>query len=206
MNNARYRRLVLATMLAAACFAPPALAARPEKAHLFTSARLLLLRSTALPAHYHYHGFFVQDNVATWDGGIKPVISIDEQNGWSEGAEEAATDATKHEVLLSVQLFRTSTGARTDFGQFFTNAHPETVYVPGSEWLGGTALRGYGDRATIYRESDTASHCPGHLTSGVTFVYFNGIFSARVCFKTAGESGAEDLARRLLRRAKQART
>lgn len=173
-------------------------------APLFQSAKLLLLRKTLLPQRYRYHGYFVQDNVATWDGGIRPIMQIDEQHGWIEGAEEAVKDPRRHDAMLSVQLFRTAAGARADFGQFFTNRHPETVYEPGSDWLGGSPISGYGHLATIYRIHDGSSRCPRQLVSGLTFVYRNGIFSVGVCTETVGESGARDLARRLLSRTRVA--
>lgn len=175
--------------------------ARAQSGPLFSSARLLLLRSSALPRHYRYRGFMVEDNVANWDSGIKPVYTIDIQNGWIEGAREAALDPKKHDVLLAVQLFRTAGGARSDFGQFFTNAHPETIYEPGAQWLGGASVRGLGDRATVYRIADDNRSCPEHLVSGLTFVYGNGIFSVELCTETVGEKGATDLAKRLLARA-----
>lgn len=190
-------------ILVLAILAPSALArsAQAGRAPLFQSARLLLLRKNLLPHRYRYHGYFIQDNVATWDGGIRPIMQIDEQHGWIEGAEESIKDPKKHDALLSIQLFRTPAGARADFGQFFTNSHPETVYEPGSDWLGGSPVGGYGHPATIYRIHDGSSRCPKQLVSGLTFVYRNGIFSVGACLETVGESGVRDLARRLLRRA-----
>lgn len=182
----------------------PARPVRAGNAPLFQSARLLLLRKNLLPARYRYHGYFIQDNVETWDGGIHPVMQIDERYGWIEGGEEAVKDPKGHEAMLSVQLFRTAAGARGDFGQFFTNSHPETVYEPGNDWLGGSSIGGYGHPATIYRIHDATSKCPKQLVSGLTFVYRNGIFSVGVCLETVGESGARDLARRLLNRARSA--
>lgn len=178
--------------------------AHAGNAPLFQSAKLLLLRKNLLPHRYRYYGYFVQDNVATWDGGIRPIMQIDEQHGWIEGAEEALKDPKKHDAMLSVQLFRTPAGARADFGQFFTNSHPETVYEPGSDWLGGSSIAGYGHPATIYRIHDGSSRCPKQLVSGLTFVYRNGILSVGVCTETVGESAARDLARRLLNRARVA--
>lgn len=175
-----------------------------DRAPLFQSARLLLLRKNLLPHRYRYHGYFIQDNVATWDGGIRPIMQIDEQHGWIEGAEESVKDPRKHDALLSIQLFRTPAGARGDFGQFFTNRHPETVYEPGSDWLGGSSVGGYGHPATIYRIHDASSRCPKQLVSGLTFVYRNGIFSVGACLETVGEPGVRDLARRLLQRARVA--
>lgn len=173
-------------------------------APLFQSARLLLLRKNLLPKHYSYHGYFIQDDVETWDGGVRPVMLIDEKYGWIEGGEEAIKDPKRHTAMVSVQLFRTAAGATGDFGQFFTNSHPETIYEPGSDWLGGSAIAGYGRPATIYRIHDATSTCPKQLVSGLTFVYRNGIFSVGVCLETVGENGARDLARRLLNRARGA--
>jgi hypothetical protein len=139
--------------------------------------------------------------VQAWDGNIGPVMRIDEKYGWMEAAQESALDPRKYEVDLSVQLFRTARGARGDFGQFFTNAHPETIYEPGSTWLGGTPVRGLGDVATLYRIRNDSSRCPQQLVSGLSFVYGNGIFSVGVCLHTVGESGAQGLAHRLLKQA-----
>jgi hypothetical protein len=144
-------------------------------------------------------------SVRDWDGGIKPVMAVDEHNGWLEASQEAAVDRQGHAVQLSVQLFRSATGANADFSQFFTNAHPETIYVPGSTWLGGSPVHGLGDRATVYRVSDDNSRCPSHLTSGVSFVYRNGIFSTSVCTVTVGEQRALGLAQRLLAHARTSR-
>jgi hypothetical protein len=107
--------------------------------------------------------------------------------------------------MVSAQLFRSPSGARSDFSQFFTNAHPETIYEPGATWLGGSPLAGLGDRATIYRIADDNSRCRDHLTSGVSFVYRNAIFSAEVCLESVGEQAAKDLARRLLSHAEHSR-
>jgi hypothetical protein len=168
---------------------------------LFVSSKPLLLKQSLLPAHYRLKKISVVYSVQDWDGGIKPVMTIDENNGWLEASQEDALDPRHHAVLLSVQLFRTVGGARQDFGQFFTNEHPETIYVPGSTWLGGSSLPGLGDQATVYRISDDSSRCPQHLTSGVSFVYRNGIFSVSVCTATVGERSAVNLAGRLLARA-----
>jgi hypothetical protein len=168
----------------------------------FSSARRLLLRASALPRGYRYRGYSVEDSVASWDGGIRPVMAIDERNGWLQGAEEFFLDPRGYDAGLSVQIFATAKGARADFEQFFTNSHPETIYLPGSTWLGGRSVSGLGDRATLYRISDATSRCPEELTAGLTFVYRNGIFSSQVCLRTGGEKAARDLARRLLSRAR----
>ncbi len=169
----------------------------------FSSSRVLLLRSSALPPGYRYRGYFVQQSVNGWDNNIPPIVAIDRRNGWLEAAEEKALDPTKHDVFLSVQLFRTPQGARTDFSLFFTNENPETRFEPGTSWLGATTIRRLGDIGTLYHISDESSRCPRHLTAGVSFVYGNGIFSTGVCTKTVGDAGAKDLARRLLSRARQ---
>lgn len=191
---------LLAMALAATLLLAPA-ARAAGSATSFSSARLLLLRPSALPPHYRYRGYSLEDSVARWDGGIKPVMAIDERNGWLQGAEEMALDPKGNDAGLSVQLFNTARGARADFQQFFTNSHPETIYQPGSTWLGGRSVRGFGDRATLYRISDATSRCPDRLTAGLTFVYGNGIFSSLVCLHTVGENAARDLAQRLLNRA-----
>jgi hypothetical protein len=195
-------RLLLALALFLAVMVP---AAGASSDPLFASSRTLLLGQHALPPHYHLKGVKVVYSVQDWDGGIKPVMAIDEQNGWLEASQEAALDPRRHAVLLSVQLFRTVAGARADFGQFFTNAHPETIFVPGTTWLGGSSVPRLGDQATVYRISDDNSRCPQHITSGVSFVYRNGIFSASVCTATVGERSALDLASRMLARARPAR-
>jgi hypothetical protein len=176
-----------------------------HSSHLFASSKSLLLKQSLLPSKYRFVGSSVTYSVQDWDGGIRPVMMIDENAGWLEGAQESVLDPKKHAVGLSVQLFRSSKGARNDFGQFFTNAHPETVYLPGETWLGGTAVGGLGDRETIYRIEDSYGHCPQHLTSGVSFVYKNAIFSTQTCTLTAGDSGSLNLARRMLQRARALR-
>jgi hypothetical protein len=172
---------------------------------LFSSSKSLLLTRTRLPAHYRFVKIQVVYSVQDWDGNVKPVMAIDERNGWLEASQEAALDPSRHAVAMSVQLFRTVAGARADFGQFFTNAHPETIYVPGQTWLGGSSVSGLGDQATVYRVSDDNSHCPARVTSGVSFVFRNGIFSVSVCTATVGENSALNLARRLLTRAQTVR-
>lgn len=172
----------------------------------FSSTRPLLLKSSGLPAHYRYRSVHVEDSVANWDGNIKPVMAIDEQNGWIEAGQEVLQDSRRRPVAITVQLFRTAGGARGDFSQFFTNSHPETIYKPGAEWLGGAPIGGLGKPATIYRYSDSSSSCPQNLVSGVTYVYGNAIFSVEDCLHTSGESGTRDLARRLFLRAKATRS
>lgn len=164
----------------------------------FSSARRLVLSRSALPRHYRYVRTSVFDSVGTWDGDIQPVVAIDRRYGWLEAAQEDLSDPSRHYAGVSAQIFLTARGAFADFGQFFTNSHPQTIYEPGAYWLGGLSLKGFGDRATLYRIRDTTSACPSHLTIGLTFVYGNGIFSAGVCTRTAGERGVRDLARRLL--------
>lgn len=168
----------------------------------YASVRPLILSQRLLPAHYRYRGVQIQDSVADWDSNIKQVMAIDEQNGWIEGARETARDTRNRPVRVAVQLFRTNSGARADFNQFFTNSHPETIYNPSAEWLGGSSIGGFGRPATIYRYSDTGSGCPQGLVSGISYVYANALFSVEVCLHTAGEGGARDLARRLLQRAR----
>lgn len=169
----------------------------------FTSAASLRLQKSDLPRGYKYVSYFVQDSVQAWDGNLSPVIAIDQKNGWMEAVEEKALDPSKRDVLLSVQLFRTAQGARSDFSLFFTNDHPETRYQPDASWLGSSAIRGLGVVANLYHISDGNSHCPRHLTSGISFVYGNGIFSSSVCTKTVGDRAAKDLASRLFSRAKK---
>src|SRR5579864_2908345 len=101
---------------------------------VWSSSRALMLKPSALPTHFRYQGIKVIDSVLDWDQNIKPIVQIDIRNGWLEAAEEFAQDGTKHDVGLSVQLFRSNSGALADFGQFFTNSHPETIYIPGAHW------------------------------------------------------------------------
>jgi hypothetical protein len=176
----------------------PALA---RGAPTFASASKLLLKQRALPPHYHYRSVTTVDSVSDWDGGIQPVMALDLRNGWQQGAQELTRDPQGKDAMLSVQLFDTVQGARADFGLFFTNQHPETRFIPGAYWLGGRSVGGLGDMATLYRVSDESSHCPGHLTTGLSFAYGNAIFSVGVCTRTVGEHGARDLANRLLRQA-----
>ncbi|MGI8827062.1 MAG: hypothetical protein ACR2JC_15755 [Chloroflexota bacterium] len=194
----RRTRAAVAILAALIWGTQPAVAAHPST---FGSARGLLLTPRLLPHRYHYHGLFVQDSVRDWDGGIKPLIAIDERFGWIEGAQESVTDPGGRRARLSVQLFRSAPGARGDFAQFFTNAHPETLYEPGAQWLGSSPVSGLGNPASIYREQSDASSCPQGLVAGVTYVYGNGIFSVGVCLRTVGEQGARDLARRMMSRA-----
>jgi hypothetical protein len=195
----RVRRItIVAAMLGATVSLSSVSAATPG----FSSARPLLLKQSALPRHYRYVSSFVDDSVGHWDGGIQQVIAIDSRYGWLEGAQELVHDPGKHEVDISVQLFDTAQGARGDFAQFFTNKHPQTIYIPGAYWLGGIAVKGYGNRATLYREQDLNSACPKHLITGLTFVYGNGIFSVGVCTRTVGDVGAGMLGKRLLARAR----
>lgn len=173
--------------------------ARPSSA--FSSARSLLLSPRGFPHGYHYRRQHQVDSVLEWDGGLKVVMSIDEGNGWLQGAEEYASDPRHHDAMLSAQVFATAGGARGDFNQFFTNAHPGTRFVPGQTWLGGVTVRGFGSIATLSRVADDSSHCPGHLTTGLSFVYGNAILSVSVCTETVGDKGARALATRMVQRA-----
>jgi hypothetical protein len=103
--------------------------------------------------------------------------------------------------MLSAQLFQTAAGARSDFGQFFTNQHPETIYEPGTYWRGAVSIR-LGDRATLYHIEDDGSRCPRHLTTGLSFVFGNALFSVGVCSLPSGDSQSRDLAQRLLAHAR----
>lgn len=196
--------------LALACIATAAMAAgfhSPSLAHArpwlsFSSARALLLPKNGLPHGVRYRYAVSIDSVSTWDGGIGPVMAIDRKNGWWQGAEEYARDVKGRDVMLSAQIFFTASGARNDFTQFFTNAHPETRFIPGAYWLGGAGLKGLGDRATLYHTENDSSHCPGHTTSDLSFVYGNAIFSAEVCATSTGDASVRDLARRLYSRAR----
>ena len=170
----------------------------------FSSARPLLLAPSGFPHGYRYRNQHEVDSVQEWDGGLRMVMTIDEGNGWLQGAEEYAADPRHHDAMLSAQVFATAAGARGDFNQFFTNAHPGTRFVPGQTWLGGIPMRGYGSVATLYRVADDNSHCPGQLTTGLSFVYGNAILSVSVCTQTVGDWGARDLATRLARRAASA--
>jgi hypothetical protein len=112
-------------------------------------------------------GSRVTYSVQDWDGGIRLVMIIDENAGWLEGAQESVLDPKRHAVGLSVHLFRNSKGARSDFGQFFTNSQPETVYLAGESWSAGTAVSGLGHRATIYHVEDAKwSRPPTSAVSG----------------------------------------
>lgn len=193
---------VFALLLALCLSIAPIAGVQASGPSLFSSSRLLLLKKSQLPPHYRYRSSKVIDSVLDWDQNIKPVYQVDIKNGWLEGAEEFAADPKGKDVGLSVQLFRTPGGALSDFGSFFTNAHPETIYVPGQHWLGGIAVKGIGDRATLYRVSDSSSMCPGELLAGISFVYRNALFSVQVCLHTVGESGARNLAQRLLAHAR----
>ncbi|GAC1464809.1 MAG: hypothetical protein NVS2B16_13380 [Chloroflexota bacterium] len=168
----------------------------------YSSARALLLSQRLLPAHYIYKNARVQDSVAAWDSNIRQIMVIDEQNGWFQGARELASDTRGHAVHVTVQLFRNPAGARADFAQFFTNDHPETIYNPSAQWLGGFRIGGLGKPATIYRYSDTGAGCPQSLVTGITYVYGNALISVEACLHTAGERGVTDLAGRLLRHAR----
>jgi len=179
------------------------LGSTPAGAASFSSARSLLLRATDLPSRYRFVSSTAQDSVIQWDGNIRQIVAVDEQNGWLEAAEESVRDLYRHPVGMSVQLFQTHDGAMRDFGMFFTNSHPETIYVPGQHWLGGTAIKAFGNRATLYRIQDDFSRCPGQVTIGLSFVDANAIFSVDVCLRGAGERAARELARRLLKRARQ---
>jgi len=200
------RRILKVTpaLLAALFFGGSAVSA--SSTPTFSSTRPLLLKSSGLPAHYRYRGVHIEDSVASWDGNIKSVMAIDEQNGWIEAGQEVLQDSARRPVTITVQLFRTAGGARGDFAQFFTNSHPETIYKPGAEWLGGSPIGGLGKPATIYRYSDSGSSCPQGLVSGITYVYGNAIFSVEDCLHTAGEQGARDIAKRLFLRAKATRS
>jgi hypothetical protein len=169
----------------------------------FTSSASLRLHKSDLPRGYAVVGYFVQDSVQAWDGNLSPVVAIDQKNGWMEAVEEKALDPSKRDVLLSVQLFRTAQGARSDFSLFFTNDHPETRFQPDATWLGASAIRGLGVVANLYHILDDNSRCPRHLTAGVSFVYGNGIFSSSVCTRTVGDRAAKDLAWRLFSRARK---
>lgn len=168
----------------------------------FSSAHSLLLTKSVFPPHYRYRGSETVYTVQAWDGGVQPVIDLDSKNGWTEGAEETASDPRGHDVMLSAQIFSSAAGARGDFAQFFTNEHPQTRFVPGQTWLGGKTIRGFGDVATLYRISDENGRCPHQLLTGISFTYGNALLSVGVCTQTVGERGARDLASRLLRRAK----
>lgn len=181
-------------------FARPGLT---QAAPAFTSPASLLLKQNALPHGYRYRNSFVQHSVERWDGDIAPVLAIDEQNGWLAAAQESALDPSGRTVMLSVQLFTTDSGARRDFAQFFTNAHPQTRFLPDTYWLGGTPARGLGNRATLYHILDKSSPCPRHQTAGLSFVYRNALFSASVCQGTPGDRGVRELARRLYARAQK---
>lgn len=174
-----------------------------SNASAFAAPATLLLKASALPRGFRYRGYFVQSSVARWDGNIPPIVAIDEKNGWLSGAQESALDTKGYHAMISVQLFFSPAGARSDFGQFFTNAHPQSRFVPDTYWLGGKAVRGMGDRATLYHILDNTSHCPAHLSVGVSFVFRNGIFSAGGCARTLGDAGALDLGHRLLQRARK---
>ena len=180
----------------------PLVTARASGSTTFSSSRKLLLKQAQLPAHYRYRSSNVIDSVLDWDQNIRPVYQVDIKNGWLEGAQEFMRDPKGKDAGLSVQLFRTHSGAMSDFGSFFTNAHPETIYVPGQHWLGGIAVSGIGDRATLYRVSDSASMCPSELLAGLSYVFRNALFSVQVCLHTVGESGARNLALKLLSHAR----
>lgn len=169
----------------------------------FISSHALLLPASALPHGYTARTSPVVYSVADWDGGIKPLMAIDERNGWLEGAQQTGHDNHRRPISLSVQLFRTAGGARADFGQFFTNAHPETMYTPGAQWLGGSSVRGYGDLASLYRIEDDTSKCSQHLSSGLSFTFSNALFSVSACTIPAGETQARNLAKRLISRARR---
>jgi hypothetical protein len=182
---------------------PAAARAEPSQGNaLFNSSHALLLNRSNLPAGYQYRASQLVLSVADWDGNLKPVMAIDERYGWMEASSETLRDRKGREADISVQLFRSANGARGDFGQFFTNRHPQSSYVPGQHWLGGASVKGLGDRATLFRISDDSSTCPQHVASGVTFVYRNGIFSTQVCTGTMGDAGALSLAGRLLAHAR----
>jgi len=172
-------------------------AARFHQPSAYTSARALLLRARDLPRGYGHVRSFVQQSISQWDGGIRPIMAVDESNGWLEAAQETMHDGHGKPAAVSVQLFRDAGGARRDFAAFFTNAHPETVYMPGAEWLGGYPITGLGRPATIFRTSDSTSGCPGNLSAGIAWITSNALFNVRVCLRTVGETGARDLARRL---------
>lgn len=195
--------VALAVFAASSALPLRAYASQQRTDTIFSSAGRLLLRQRDLPPHYQFVRSFVQDSVVSWDGNIRQIVTIDEQNGWLQAAQESIRDATKRPVGMSVQLFEGHAGAVRDFGQFFTNSHPETVFVPGQHWLGGSALRGVGDRATLYRIQDDFSRCPRGVTTGLSFVYANALYSVVVCTRGAGERAARDLAERLLARARQ---
>lgn len=167
----------------------------------YSSADKLLLSARELPAHFRLVSSFTQDSVITWDGNVKQIVAIDERNGWLEAAQESVRDRLNRPVEMSVQVFQSHAGAMRDFGQFFTDSHPETIYVPGQHWLGGAAAPGFGDRATLYRIQDDFSRCPGRLTTGLSFVYRTALFSVAVCSRPGGETAARELAGRLLARA-----
>lgn len=190
--------LLLAILLGRSANGHALAASRPPH---FTSSRLLLLKHDAFPRGYRYRYYFVRTTVEEWDQNIPPIMAIDRKYGWQEAAEEVALDPKKQDVSLSVQLFGTPAGANSDFSQFFTNSHPQTRFIPGASWLDGTSVKAMGDRATLYHMIDESSRCPGHRTTGLSFVYANGIFSATVCSRTVGDAGAKDLSRRLLARA-----
>jgi len=162
----------------------------------------LLLKGPSLPRHYRYLSSFSQYSVSDWDGGIRQVMAIDIQNGWWQAAQESVSDPHRRPLMMSVQLFRSAIGARADFGQFFTNNHPETRFQPGATWLGATAIAGYGSRASIYGVQDDTSHCFQHVMTGLTFVYGNGIFSIGACTAPNGDAVARQFGKLLLKRAR----
>ena len=187
-------------VMGVAILSPVPAHALPERS--FSSARALLLPKSSLPHGVRYRYAVSIDSVSTWDGGIGPVVAIDRKNGWWQGAEEYARDTKRQDVMLSAQIFFSASGARSDFAQFFTNAHPETRFIPGAYWLGGTTVKGLGDRATLYHTENDSSHCPGHTTADLSFVYGNAILSAEVCATSTGDASVRELGKRLFARAR----
>ena len=171
-------------------------------ASTYSSAKSLLLPARSFPGRYHVLRTSVTYTVRAWDGGIAPVMAIDERYGWMQGAEEDARDPAGRDVSISAQIFDTPSGARGDFGQFFTNSHPQSVYLPGTYWLGGTSVHGMGDRATLYRIEDDSSRCPQHLTTGLSVAFRNAILSVQVCTLKTGKAQALQLGKLLLRHAR----
>jgi len=141
----RIASTIIFTALALSWAGKSVSAARFHQPFAYTSARALLLPVRALPRGYGHVRSFVQQSVSRWDGGIRPIMAVDESNGWLEAAQETMRDGHGKPAAVSVQLFRDAGGARRDFAAFFINAHPETIYMPGAEWLGGTRSLDWAD-------------------------------------------------------------
>jgi hypothetical protein len=197
-----FMALVLAVLAAASPLHVQPVVGATQVRH-FSSSQALVLKKSGFPHGYRYRSSSLSSTVEDWDQGDTPILAIDRKNGWMEATEETAFDATKHDVIVSVQLFRSPTGAKSDFGQFFTNAHPQSRFLPEAYWLGGKAVHGLGAVATLYHMSYKISRCPAHLTAGLSFAFGNAIFSVTVCTRSAGDKGARDLANRLFAQSKK---